>query len=88
MPNGGARPGSGRKPKAQEARIQEMATKALIKKYGSEEAAFTRLLDSKEPTLIKFVYEHAFGKPKEKVAVENSGQITLIIKRGSRTTSQ
>lgn len=88
MPAGGRRIGAGRPTKAQEARIQEMATKALVSKYGSEQAAFKALLDSKEPTLIKFAYEHAFGKPKEKVAVENSGQITLIIKRGSRTTSQ
>lgn len=87
MPNGGARIGAGRKSKTQEARIQEMAAKALIGKYGSEQAAFAFLLNSKEPTLIKFVYEHAFGKPKEKVAVENSGQITLIIKRGNRATS-
>lgn len=85
--NGGRRPGAGRKSKTQEARIQEMATKALISKYGSEEDAFQALLDSKEPSLIKFAYEHAFGKPKEKVAVENSGKITLIIKRGNRVTS-
>lgn len=87
MPAGGPRIGAGRKNKTQEARITEMATKALISKHGSEEAAFKALLDSKEPTLIKFAYEHAFGKPKEKVAVENSGQITLIIKRGNRVTS-
>lgn len=85
--NGGRRKGAGRKPKAQEARIQEMATKALVSKYGSEEAAFASLLDSKEPSLIKFAFEHAFGRPKEKVALENSGQITLIIKRGNRATS-
>lgn len=87
MANGGARPGAGRKKKSDEARIQQMATKALISKYGSEQAAFEALLSSKEPTLIKFAYEHAFGKPKEKVAVENSGKITLIIKRGNRASA-
>lgn len=87
MANGGARIGAGRKSKTQEARITELATKALISKHGSEEAAFAFLLDSKEPTLVKFAYEHAFGKPKEKVAVENSGKITLIIKRGNRATT-
>jgi hypothetical protein len=81
---GGARRGAGRKRKADEARIQEMAAKALISKYGSEQDAFKALLDSKEPSLIKFAYEHAFGKPREKVDMDTSGKITLIIKRGNR----
>lgn len=87
MSRGGSRPGSGRKTKSDESRIQVMAAKAMIKKYGSEEQAFEALLESKEPTLIKFAYEHAFGKPKEKVSLDNSGRITLKIIRGSRSTS-
>lgn len=85
--NGGARKGAGRKPKTDESRVQAMAIKAMLNKYGSEEQAFEALLESKEPTLIKFAYEHAFGKPKEKVSLDNSGRITLKIIRGSRSIS-
>jgi len=63
---GGARPGAGRKPKVEEDRVRELAVSAIVKKYGSEEAGFLALLDSGEASLIKFAYEHAFGKPKER----------------------
>jgi hypothetical protein len=80
---GGARPGAGRKPKSDELRVQNLARKALISKFGSEEKAFEFLLKSKEPTLIKFVYEHAYGKPREKIDLNNKGSITLKILRGN-----
>lgn len=64
--HGGARPGAGRKPKADEERVRNLAVGAIVAKYGSEEAGFLALLDSGEPSLIKFAYEHAFGKPKER----------------------
>jgi len=47
--NGGARPGAGRKPKAEELKTSELARKALIAKYGSIDASFHSLLDSGEP---------------------------------------
>lgn len=84
MANGGARAGAGRKPKSDEARIQAIAAKAMIKKFGSEQRAFEYLLNSKEPSLIKFAFEHAFGKPREKVDMNNGGQITLKVIRGSK----
>lgn len=84
MGHGGARPNSGRKPKAEEERVNALAIKALVEKHGSEEGAFKALLDSKEPSLVKFVYEHAFGKPRDKVAVENDGQLIVKIIRGSK----
>lgn len=87
MPAGGSRSGSGRKPKAEEERIQSLAIKALVNKYGSEEKAMEALLESKEPSLLKFVYEHAFGKPREKVDMDNSGQLTLKIIRGDKPSS-
>jgi hypothetical protein len=68
---GGHRQGAGRKTKAEEDRVRNLAVKSIISKFGSEEAGFKSLLESGEPSLIKFVYEHAFGKPKEKV--EHSG---------------
>lgn len=75
MAAGGARIGAGRKTKAQEDRVRELAVSSIVSKYGSEEAGFKSLLESGEPSLIKFVYEHAFGKPKEKL--EHSGEMEL-----------
>lgn len=77
MAKGGSRPGAGRKPKADEDRIRDMAAKAMVGKYGSEQAAFAFLLESKEPTLIKFAFEHAFGKPKEKVDMNHTGYVMV-----------
>jgi hypothetical protein len=74
---GGVRAGAGRKPKAEELKTSELARKALIAKYGSIDASFQSLLDSGEPALIKFVHEHAFGKPTEKV--EHSGSTSISI---------
>lgn len=85
---GGTRPGAGRKPARDELRVQNLAIKTLKTKYGSEEKAFEALLDSKEPSLIKFVYEHAYGKPKEKLQVENEGELTIKILRGNRAQSE
>lgn len=87
MANGGARAGAGRKPKADELRVQKLAIAALVAKYGSEEKAFEALLESKEPSLQKFVYEHAFGKPREKVDMDNTGELTLRIIRGNKPAS-
>lgn len=88
MAKGGARPGAGRKSIRDELRVQNLAIKTLTGKYGSEEKAFEALLDSKESSLIKFVYEHAYGKPKEKLQVENEGELTVKIIRGNRTQSE
>lgn len=74
---GGARPGAGRKTIAAELGTANLAKKALIARYGSLENSLQSLLDSGEPALIKFVHEHAFGKPTEKV--EHSGGQQLII---------
>jgi hypothetical protein len=73
---GGARIGAGRKSKAEELKVQNLAVSAIVAKYGSEEAGFKALLDSGESSLIKFAYEHAFGKPKE--SVEHSGSLGII----------
>jgi len=64
---GGKRIGAGRKRKAEEADTRVIATNALIDKFGSKEEAFKWLLESGEQSLIKFAFEHAFGKPTEKI---------------------
>jgi hypothetical protein len=74
--------GQGRKPKADEEKVRFLATAAITKKYGSEEQGFQALLDSQEPTLIKFVYEHAYGKPKERLEHYTPEGINIVFKRG------
>lgn len=80
---GGKRPGSGRPTVAKELATADLARKALIAKYGSLDKAILALIESEEPALIKFVFEHAFGKSPDKI--EHSGAvsgITLHIVRG------
>lgn len=73
MAKGGARPGAGRPPKTDEERVRDLSVQAITAHYGSEEKGFKALLDSKEPVLIKFVFEHAYGKPKEKHELTGKG---------------
>jgi hypothetical protein len=75
MAHGGKREGAGRKPKAEEERVRDLAVSAIVEHYGDEQKGFQALLNSEEPSLIKFVFEHAFGKPKEKV--EQSGGLSI-----------
>jgi hypothetical protein len=70
---GGARPGSGRPTKADEELVRNQSIGAIVQLYGSVQNGFKTLLESKEASLIKFVWEHAVGKPKEKV--EHSGDL-------------
>lgn len=75
MSKGGARPGAGRPTKADEERVRDLSVKAIIAQYGSEEKGFKWLLESKEPVLVKFVFEHAYGKPRDKVDLDIPGSI-------------
>lgn len=70
MAKGGYREGAGRKPKTDELKVQNLAVSSIESKYGSVEKGFKSLLDTGEPSLIKFVWEHAVGKPREKVDVD------------------
>lgn len=74
---GGARPGSGRPTLAKELATADIARGTLIRKYGTLEKAMEFLLTTDEPTLIKFVYEHAFGKSPDKI--EHSGEVSHVI---------
>ena len=69
MAAGGKRENSGRKSSAEEFETRKICISALEKQYGSLENAVKELLKSEEPSLIKFVYEHALGKPQDKVEV-------------------
>jgi len=76
MARGGSRPGSGRKTKSEETKVANIAMEAIKAKHGSLEAGFTWLLESNESSLIKFAFEHAFGKPTEKI--EHTGEMGII----------
>lgn len=70
--NGGARPGAGRKSKAAEAELRRLLKRCWPKEQ--REAAFKKLaeraaLGSMEA--IKFLSSYAFGKPVQRVIVED-----------------
>lgn len=78
---GGYRPGSGRKPLHEEVRTRNLCIAAIEQVYGTVQDGLVALIKSGEPTLIKFVYEHALGKPKEQVnidAIQSIEQIQVI----------
>lgn len=70
---GGARIGAGRPTIAAELKTADLARNCLIEKFGGLNEALIALLEMNEPALTKFVFEHAFGKPTEKI--EHSGEI-------------
>jgi hypothetical protein len=65
----GAKPVKSRK-RHDENEVINLSLKAIEDKYGGLKEGFIALLDSKEPVLIKWVFEHAFGKPKEKIDID------------------
>lgn len=73
---GGKRNGAGRPKKQDQLKVESYAKKAIIAKHGSLEDGFTWLLESEEPSLIKFAFEHAFGKPTEKI--EHIGEMGIV----------
>ena len=83
MAKGGARPGAGRKTKTDEDKARDLAIQGIKNVCGSEEKAFEYLLKSGEPSLIKFAFEHAFGKPKERVDLSIPQTMTLKVIRGT-----
>lgn len=68
--HGGKREGAGRKPKADEEKVRNLAISAIEKKHGTLQDGFVKLLETGEPSLIKFVWEHAVGKPREKMDID------------------
>lgn len=84
MANGGARVGAGRKKKVDELKVQQLAIKSITEKYGGEEEGFKALLESREASLIKFVFEHAYGKPKEKVELSSDKDSPVLFRLDGR----
>lgn len=84
--NGGKRPGAGRPTVAKELATADLARKALIKKYGGLNEALIALLKTDEPVLLKFVFEHAFGKSPDKIEHSGNASISLKIVRTRSNT--
>ena len=78
--HGGARKGSGRKRVHDELAARDIAIKAIVNVYGSLEEGMQRLLLSTEPSLMKFVFEHALGKPAEKVTHVGDPDLPVVFK--------
>lgn len=78
MPRGGFRENSGRKPRSEELGITKLAVDAIIEYYGSLELGFVSLLKSQDTALIKFVWEHAAGKPRERVDIDIDAEVQQI----------
>ncbi len=74
MGTGGKREGAGRKSKAEEMKVANQAIEAITEKYGSLKDGFVALLASGEPSLIKWVFEHAAGKPQDKIDLTTNGK--------------
>lgn len=79
MPAGGARKGAGRKSLAAEERTKELCRAAIQGKFGSLEKGIEMLLNSKSDRLKLFVFEHALGKPVDKVDL--GGGLTIQLTR-------
>lgn len=82
--NGGARKGAGRKSIHEEIAARDIAIEAIIDVYGSLEDGMKALLASPEPSLRKFVFEHAFGKPMEKVQHSGDPDAPITFKTDER----
>ena len=71
--------GAGRKSIAEEYKTRKLCIAAIEKRHGSLEKGLIYLLDSDNPVLIKFVFEHAVGKPVENHDITTRGEpITCI----------
>jgi len=75
---GGYRPNSGRKSRAEELGITTIAVQSICEHYGSLLEGFKELLRSGEPSLVKFVWEHAAGKPREKFDIDVDADIEYV----------
>lgn len=67
--NGGARKGSGRKPKSEEQKVRKLGINAIEKVYGSIEEYYEWIaIQSRESfPHLKLLQEYVFGKPKETI---------------------
>lgn len=89
MPAGGPRPNSGRKSSAIEFDTSKICRASIEQKYGSLEEGCQALLDSKEPMLQRWVFEHALGKPIDKVQLDGktAGKLEVTVRYAKKGDS-
>ena len=69
---------SGRRPTAIDLKTSELARESLTEYYGSLKDAMLAALEDKDTIMRKFVYEHAFGKPTDKIQLDVDGNLPTI----------
>ncbi len=69
---------SGRGSRAEELKTTELARESITEYYGSLKESFIQALKGKDFALKKFVFEHAFGKPRERVDMDFLGDLQTI----------
>jgi len=69
---------SGRKALHDDIKARDLCLQAIEANFGSLLEGLQALLQSGEPTLIKFVYEHALGKPKERIESDINSMVEQI----------
>lgn len=69
---------SGRQTRLEELTGVRLASEAITEYYGSIKDGLIKILSEGEPSLVKFVFEHAIGKPTDKLNVTGDLQISPI----------
>jgi len=75
---GGARIGAGRKTRAEEFGITTLAIQSITEHYGSLLDGFKALLATRDAILVRFVFEHAVGKPREKLDIDMNADVEFV----------
>lgn len=71
---GGARPGAGRKRKADEEKVRRLGESAIIETYGSLLDYYKHIAKESKTSFphLRLLQEYVFGKPKEVVILDDS----------------
>lgn len=71
--HGGSRKNAGRKSKVDEEKVRRLGETAIIKIYGSIELYYEHIAKEAKVSFphLKLLQEYVFGKPKERVVVED-----------------
>lgn len=63
---------------------RELAVQAIVTKFGGLEQGMVALLNSEEPSLVKFVWEHAIGKTPDKIIHKGDEEAPVIFQIDGR----
>jgi hypothetical protein len=76
----------GRKSAAEEWNTRNLCQQAIESKYGSLSEGCEALLKTGEPVLMRWVFEHALGKPVDKVQLngETDNKLEVIVRYANK----